>query len=56
MATPKPGIKVAVGGGVTMDAKTGKKKSKPMPLPAPKSNSQYFKDQKKFVNSRTKNK
>lgn len=59
MATPKPkpkGITVALGGGVTMDAKTGKKTTKPKALPSPKSNKQYFADQKKFVNSRTKNK
>lgn len=54
--SPKPGIKVALGGGVTMDSKTGKKTTKPKPLPSTKSNKDYFADQKKFVNSRTKNK
>lgn len=56
MASPKPGIKVALGKGVTMDAKTGKKTTKPKPLPSTKSNKDYFKDQKDFIKSRTTNK
>ena len=54
--SPKPGIKVALGKGVTMDAKTGKKTTKPKPLPSTKSNKDYFADQRKFVNSRTTSK
>ena len=56
MASPKPGIKVALGKGVTMDAKTGKKTTKPKPLPSTKSNKDYFKGQKDFIKSRTTNK
>lgn len=54
--SPKPGIKVALGKGVTMDAKTGKKTTKPKPLPSTKSNKDYFKGQKDFIKSRTTNK
>lgn len=63
MPTPKPspsptkkGIQVALGNGVFMDLKTGKKYTvKPSPKPAKtKSDSQYFEDQKKFVDSQPK--
>lgn len=54
--SPKPGIKVALGNGVTMDSKTGKKTTKPKPLPSPKSNKDYFKGQRDFIKNRTKNK
>ena len=58
---PKPtkkGIKVALGGGVTMDLKTGKKTTvKPSPKVLPtKSNKDYFKGQRDFIKSRTTNK
>ena len=56
--SPKPGIKVALSKGVTMDAKTGVRTTK-SPTPKPmktKSNKDYFADQRKFVNSRTTSK
>ena len=56
--TPKPGIKVALGKGVTMDLKTGKKttaKATPKAI-ATKSDKQYLADQKKFIASNKKSK
>jgi hypothetical protein len=63
MATPKPkpspsptkkGVTVSLGGGVTMDLKTGvKTTAKPTPKPIKtKSDAQYLIDQKKFIAER----
>jgi hypothetical protein len=58
MASPKPkpsptkkGLKIALGGGVTMDSKTGiKTTATPKPKPIPTlSNKEYLRRQKEFL-------